>query len=374
MRTRRFLLSLAAPVTAIVFSVLVASLVLLAVGLDPWFTFSEMGQFAASVPSVISIINRAVPLFVSGLAVAIGFKMGLFNIGVEGQYLIAALVAAWVGAQFSLPPVLHVTAIILTGAIVGSMWAGIAGALKVTRGVSEVISTIMLNFIAIGLTAWLLASFLRERVEGDLNIKTPLIPETGWLPGLNVVFERLGFAVPGGSELQGFLLVAILLGIGYYVLVWKTRFGFELRASGLNPGAARMAGVKPGRMVMYTMLISGALAGLVAMGPLLGFFHQYTSTFPIQLGFTGIAVALLGRNHPVGIAFGALLFGFMDRSAQILDLRGVPKEIVVIIQGIVVLAVVVAYEVVTRVIQAQQVKAAAEAMEAGDDQLAEATA
>ncbi len=120
-------------------------------------------------------------------------------------------------------------------------------------------------------------------------------------------------------------------------------------------------------MILRAMLISGGFAGLVGMSPLLGFFHQYTGTFPTQLGFNGIAVALLGRNHPAGMAFGALLFGFLERSSQILDLRGIPKEIVTIVQGVVVLAVVVAYEVVNRIAQRRTVAAAARAAEDGSE-------
>jgi simple sugar transport system permease protein len=146
--------------------------------------------------------------------------------------------------------------------------------------------------------------------------------------------------------------------------VTRSRFGFDLRASGINAPAARASGVDPNKMIVRTMVISGAIAGLVGMERVLGFFHQYTSDFPRFLGFNGIAVALLGRNHPVGMALGALLFGFMDRAALILDLKGVPREIVTIIQGTVVLSVVIAYEVVTRMLERRAVKAAALATEA----------
>lgn len=360
---RKVLLSFVAAVVAIAFAVLVAALFLLAVGVDPIFAMGEMWAYAQQPASVVSILNRATPLFVSAMAVAIGFKMNLFNIGVEGQYLLAAVIAAWVGAQFSVWGPLHVLAIMLVASLVGASYAGIAGYLKVKRGVHEVISTIMLNFIAIGLTSWLLTNYLRERVPGDLLIKTPEIPETGRVPGANWLIELFGMDAPRASEVQGFILVAAVLGLIYYVLVWRTRFGFELRASGISASAARFSGVNASSMTLRAMLLSGAFAGLVGMGPLLGFFHQYTGTFPTQLGFTGIAVALVGRNHPVGMALGALLFGFLDRASQILDLRGIPKEIVVIVQGVVVLAVVVAYEVVSRIAERRAVQAAARATE-----------
>jgi len=157
----------------------------------------------------------------------------------------------------------------------------------------------------------------------------------------------------------------VIVGVAYYVLVWKTRFGYDLRASGLNPDAAQASGVDPRSMVIKTMLLSGAVAGLTGMMYLLSFFHSYSLDFPTGLGYTGIAVALVGRNNPVGIAIGALLFGFLERSAQILDLNNIPKEIFYIMEGIIILTVVVAYEVVRRLVEAQETKAAAERAKAG---------
>jgi general nucleoside transport system permease protein len=254
-----------------------------------------------------------------------------------------------------LPAPLHVALIIATAMAVGAGWAGIAGALKVTRGVHEVISTIMLNFIGTGLGAYLLAVYFREPPQpGELVIKTPDIPTSGRMPSLNPVLEALGVNVPGGSDLQGFLVLAVVAGVVFYVLVWQSRFGYDLRVSGVSLTAAAASGVNPKRMILMTMLLSGAIAGLVGMPMLLGFFHRYTIDFPIMLGFTGIAVALLGRNHPVGIVFAALLFGFLDRSSQILDFEAIPKEIVTIVQGVIILSVVVVYEVTQRLIERRQ--------------------
>jgi len=156
------------------------------------------------------------------------------------------------------------------------------------------------------------------------------------------------------------VVVAALVGIIYYVLVWRTRFGFDLRASGVNPDAARASGVNPRAMVLKTMLLSGAIAGLVGMMYLLSFFGEYTLDFPTGIGFTGIAVALVGRNHPVGMGLAAVLFGFLEVSAQILDLNGVPKEVIQIMEAIIILSVVIAYELVRRLIQSQDVRAAAQ--------------
>jgi simple sugar transport system permease protein len=356
-------LLLLGPVLAVGFSAAVSSLALVLSDNSPTLAFSEMWRFGTRLDSIISMLNRAVPLYVAALAVAIGFKMNLFNIGVEGQYRIAAVVAAAAGAAVDLPAPLHVLFIVVVAAAVGGLWGAIPGVLKVTRGVHEVISTIMLNTIATGIAAYLLANWLRDKSDpDDLIIKTKDIPASGWFPTLNSVLEAFGIDVAErapGSELAGFLVVAVLLGVGFYLLVWRTRFGFDLRASGVNPGAARASGVDPKRMVVQAMTLSGAIAGLVGISQLLGVFHRYTIDFPTGYGFTGIAVALLGRNHPVGMALGALLFGFMDRSAQILDLNAIPKEIVVIMQGVILLSVVIAYEIVHRLTQAAQVRSAA---------------
>ncbi len=354
---RRAGLVLVAPVLAIAFSLVLSSLFLLLADASPIEAYRSMWQYGTRSDSLVSTVNRAVPLFVSGLAVAVGMKMGLLNIGVEGQYRIAAVAAAAVGSAVVLPAPLHVTLVIVVAVLAGMAWMAVPAVLKVTRGVHEVISTIMMNAISIGLTAWLLSSFLDEKTsETDLELSTARIPASGQFPSLTPVLEWLGFDVRG-ADLYGFLLIAIALGIAYYVVIWRTRFGFDLRASGINPSAAQVSGVRPRPMVFTTLMISGGIAGLVGMSQLLGYFHRFTVDFPQQLGFTGIAVALLGRNNPIGIAVGALLFGFMDRSAQVLDLQGIPKEIVVIMQGVIVISVVVAYELVRRWREAQQQKA-----------------
>lgn len=351
-RWRVRLLWLLVPVSAIVLAVAVSSLVLLSIGESPIDAFRSMFRYGTQANSVASMINRAVPLFVAGLAVAIGFKMNLFNIGVEGQYRIATLLAAAAGAAVTLPAPLHIAFIMLVGMVVGAAWASIAGLLKVKRGVHEVVSTIMLNSIATGLVAYLLADHLRKPAAGsELLIATPQIPPSGQLGPLTQL---------GGEDLRSFLLLAIVLGVAVYVLIWRTRFGYDLRASGINPEAARVSGVDPNKMIMRTMLLSGAIAGLIGMSDLFGFFHAYTLDVPTGIGFDGIAVALVGLNHPVGIAIAALVFGWVDRAAQILDLQGVPKEVIIITKGVIIFSVVIAYEIVRRLVLSQEVKAAAE--------------
>ena len=157
------------------------------------------------------------------------------------------------------------------------------------------------------------------------------------MPTLNPILESIGLDPKAGTDLESFVIVAAVVGVVYYVLIWRTRFGYDLRASGINPIAAQASGVASNEMIVKGMVLSGMVAGLVGLPVLLGFSFNYNLDFPTGLGFAGITVALLGRNNPIGIAAGALLLGFLDRSAQILDLEGIPKEIVVIMEGVIVL-------------------------------------
>ena len=357
---RRFVLAVAAPIVAIVFSFGVSAIILAVSGNSPVDAYREMWTFGTSLESLITSLNRSLPLFLAGMAVAVGFKMGLFNIGVEGQYRLAVLTAAYVGAAVSLPAPLHVLLIVLVAMAVGGAWAGVVGLLKVARNVNEVVASIMLNFIAINLVAYLLTNYWQHE-DDTLQISTKQLPRSAQFPSLNPVLEWFGLEPKPGFELFGTLIPVILLGIGFWLLIWRTRFGFDLRATGANPFAARLSGVDPPTMVLRAMLLSGAVAGLIGLPALLGDFHQFDFDFPQQLGFTGIAVALLGRNHPIGIALAAFLFGWLDRAGQVLDLIGVPKEIVTIMQGIIVISVVIAYEVVGRVARATEARAAASA-------------
>ncbi len=349
---RRIGLSLFAPVLAVVVALVISSAVMAALQVNPLRVFQVMVDFgdtpSQQTTALVVILNRAVPLFLAGLAVSIAFRMGLFNIGVEGQYRLATILAAGAGAAVALPGPLHVLLIVVVAMVVAAVWAGIVAVLKVTRGVSEVISSIMLNVIALGIASYLLTGPLRGSPEGASIIATAEIPESGWMPSLNGIFGALGLATPP-RQLYGFLVVAAVVGVAVAVLLNRTRFGFDLRAAGLSPSAASASGVDARGMVVRTMLLSGAVAGLIGMPDLLGSTHSYTTDFTSGLGFLGIAVALLGRNKPLGIAFGALLFAFLDRSLVPLQIQDFPASVVTIIQGTIVLAVVVANELARRV-------------------------
>ena len=362
MTLRRITLALAAPVCAFAFSITLSSLVLLAVGTNPIEAWLEMISYGSRLETLIETGNRATQLYLAGIAVAIGFRMNLFNIGVEGQYVLAALLAAAVGGAVDLPPILHVALIMVVAMAVGSSFAGVAGYLKVSRGVHEVISTIMLNAVALGLTGFLLRSWLLDDADTTLNMGTPEIPPSGRFPNLNGVVEGLSREITRGRELWGFLLVAILVGVLFHLFLSRTRAGYDLRITGLNPFAAEASGVHPSSTVVRAMLLSGAVAGLIGLPEILGDAHKYDLNFTQGLGFAGIAVALIGRNHAVGVGIAAILFGWLDSAAPILDVVGdTPREIVSILQGVVVLSAVVAFEVVSRIRRAAEARDAAEA-------------
>ncbi|UGY95190.1 ABC transporter permease [Streptomyces gobiensis] len=335
--TERVLLAVAAPVLAIVGALAITSVIIAATGRDPFHAYSVMINFGTTPESQVWIINKAIPYYLSAAAVAIGFRMHLFNIGVDGQYRMAAFFAAVVGGALTLPGIIQIPVILITAMLVGAVWAGIAGYLKTTRGVSEVISTIMLNSIG-GL---IIAYFLREgrlgEREGNL-VHTPDLPASSHF-----------FTIPTAVKpIWGTVVIAILVGIGYWFVINRTRFGFDLRAVGASETAAQASGVSVKRMVVTSMVLSGAVAGLVGMPTLLNESYNYGTDFPVGVGFTGIAIALLGRNHAVGMVLAALLWGFLERTGIRLEFEEFAQEIVGVMQGVIVLCVVIAYELVRR--------------------------
>ncbi|MER7402028.1 ABC transporter permease [Streptomyces sp. NPDC000070] len=332
----RVLLAVAGPVIALAVAFVLSAIVLVASGKSPVEPFALMFEQIGFSDIQVLVINQASMYYIAALAVAIGFRMNLFNIGVDGQYQLGAMLAAIVGAHVALPAALQVPLLLLTAVLTGAFWAGIAGVLKVTRGVSEVVATIMLNAIATSVIAYLWLPNVFGVKVGNNNT-TGEMHSSGWIPGI-------GMGAAG--EIYGLVLLAVLLGIGYWVVLNRTRFGFDLRASGASQTAAAASGVDPKRMVLSAMLISGGIAGLAGLPILLGDTHTYSLNFPTGIGFLGIGIALLGRNSPVGIAFAALLWAWLDKASPELDFHGYDKEIAVIMQGLIVLSVVVSYEAV----------------------------
>ncbi|MEU6771041.1 ABC transporter permease [Streptomyces sp. NPDC046759] len=349
----RLLLGIAAPVLAIVAALLVTTLVILATGKNPGDAFSDMVTYGFASDSQVYILNKATTYYLAGVSVAIGFRMNLFNIGVDGQYRLAAFFAAVLGGALTVPGWIAIPLILICAMATGALWAAIAGILKVTRGVSEVISTIMLNSIATAIIAYLLQpGKLAQLEQGGTVVSTKPLPSSSYFFSINTG--------PAG-ELWGFIFIAVAVGVAYWFVLGRTRFGFDLRTVGQSESAASASGVSVKKMIATSMIISGAVAGLIGMPTLLNDSYAYSNDFPVGIGFTGIAIALLGRNHPIGIALGALLWGFLERTTNHLEFQGYDKEILGVIQGVIVLCVVIAYEVVRRYgLKRQQQKVGAE--------------
>lgn len=338
---RRLLLGVAAPVGALIFALIITTVVLLVTGHNPGQAYNAMIHAFDRGRVVVGAINAATTYYLAAVAVAVGFKMNLFNIGVDGQYRLAAMLSAAVaGAGFmsSLPGFLRVIITILVAMLVGAAWSGLAAFLKVTRGVSEVISTIMLNAIATFLIAYLLNPARLAVLQGN-NVGTKKITDGGQVPTITL----------SGTPFYTLIVLALVVGVAYALVLSRTVFGFSIKATGMSESAAVASGISVRKMIVSAMLISGAVAGLVGMPELLnGTAGSYSLNFPTGIGFTGIAIALLGRNHPLGMVFSALLWAALDSSSNALQGVQVPKELVTIMQGVIVLSVVVAYELVRR--------------------------
>ena len=324
--------AIAVPVIAIAAALLAGAVFIAAIGQSPAVVYGILlrGTFG-NFYGLGQVLFKATPLIFTGLSVALAFKAGLFNIGAEGQLYIGAFAVAWVGFTFSsLPGFVLVPLCILAGALGGALWGVIPGYLKARFGTHEVINTIMLNFIAMALTGYLVTYvyFVPETVH------TQRIAAQAQIPRLEEFWP-----VFRGSPVNFSLFLALGIAIVVYLFLWKTKFGFELRAMGLNPWAAEYGGISVRSGVITAMTLSGALAGLVGVDSVMGYKHYYEAGFSSGTGFMGIAVALLGRNHPLGVVLAALLFGALSYGGLVINAI-VPKELVDILQAIVILVVI----------------------------------
>jgi len=281
---------------------------------------------AALRPISETLVN-ATPLILAGLAVALSFRVGLFNIGAQGQIILGAIFAAWVGFTLHLPIVLHVIVAVLGGLLGGAVWGGLVGWLKARTGAHEVITTIMLNYVAVNLLGYLLTVSWFQRQPATQAISTS-VDDSARLPHL------LG----SGLRVHAGLLLAIAAAIGVWWLFERSRLGFRLRAVGANPNAARTAGMAVGRLQIVSMALAGGLAGLAGASQVLGVTGSVAGSVAGDIGFDAITVALLGRNNPYGVIAAGLLFGGMRAGAvQMQSVTGVPVDLVGVLQAMVVL-------------------------------------
>ena len=339
-----------AVVAAVAFTGLVGSAIILAYGESPLFVYATLWQFSTSRASdVARVLEQATPLIFSALAVAVAFKAGMFNIGVEGQYIVGMMTATMAAVWLDLPAALHLPLVVLA-AMAGSMtWAFVPAILKVKTGAHEVVTTIMMNGIAISLVAWALLNPLRTGDTGLVDLRSDRFPESAIIPPLAPALG-LEDQIPGSAHLTWLFPLALLACAAVWFLLFRTRLGYEARAVGSSPGSAEAGGISIGATQLKVFLISGALAGFVGLNYLLGDAGFLGVNYETTLGFTGIAVAFLGRNHPVGIILSALLFGILFRGEDgVAVATDLPREITVILEGLLILSVVVAYEIARRV-------------------------
>lgn len=318
------------PLLAVIVAMLAASLTALAIGKSPWLCFVALWQGAAGTSSNLSnTLIKSTPLFLTGLAVAIAFKAGLFNIGGEGQLYIGAITAAYLGSLFpALSSWLYIPLILIASLLAGAVWGMIAGWLKSSRGVHEVISTIMLNYIAIHLTDYLANGPLSS---GPYSSKTKDIAAAAQL---GVIWD-----LPTAPLSWGFPLVVVVC-ILFYVFFKKSIAGYQLRVFGSNPSAAEYGGIKKSVQILTAMGLSGACAGLAGALIVLGQQHTFYAQFSPGYGFDGIAVALLAGNQALGIIPASIFFGGLRSADRWMQLKvGMPKELVFIIQGTAILFV-----------------------------------
>jgi simple sugar transport system permease protein len=302
-------------------------------------------QINLAVSPFFESLVQSTPYILAGLAVALGFRVGLFNIGAEGQIFIGALAAVWAGTHIhGLPAIIHAPLALFIGGLGGAIWGFIPGWLKAKTGAHEVINTIMMNYIAFRLSEYLLGGFLKD--PNKPHPISPPVEPAAWLPRL----------FPSPNRFHVGFFVALLLAYLVYVLLFKTTWGFQLRTVGLNPNAAKYAGMNIVRNTVVAMSLSGALAGLAGANEVLGVNRVLGVAFSSGYGFDSIALALLGNNHPLGVVLAALLFGFLRNGALRMQLTaGIPIDIISIMQAA-ILALIAAPAIVRSIYRLKEPK------------------
>ncbi len=327
------------PLINLAVAFLVSGLVVLFVGENPFEAARLLIRGSLGYGEGIGFtLFHATNFIFTGLAVAIAFHCGLFNIGGEGQAYIGGLGTAVVCLSLDryVPWWITFPLAILASAAFGALWALIPAWLQARRGSHVVITTIMFNFIAASLMVWLLVGWLKP--QGSMAPQTRTFEAGGQIPRLDWLFDWFGMSV-GGAPVNLTFLVALVAAFVVWVVVWRTRFGFELRTMGTNPTAASYAGIPHTKTIVITMLISGALAGMMALNPVMGEQSRVELDFVSGAGFVGIAVALMGRSHPIGIVIAAVLFGMLYQGGAELafDMPNISRDMIIVIQGLVIL-------------------------------------
>ena len=327
------------PLFNLALALLVCGVVVLVIGLDPLQVLALLvrGAFGSRI-GVSYTLYYATTFVFTGLAVAVAFHGGLFNIGGEGQAMLGGIGTALVALAFAdqWPAWLVLPMMVLAAAFFGMAWAAVPAALQAWRGSHVVITTIMFNFIASALLSWLLINVLKE--PGNMTVESKSFGPGAHVPALHEMLASLGIEWPR-SPLNLSVLLAAASALLVYLLVWRTRPGYMLRAVGFAPEAARYAGIRPRAQIMFSMALSGALAGLVGINEVAGTHGRLLLDYVVGAGFAGIAVSLIGRNHPVGIVLASLLFGALYQGGAELafEIAGFSRDMVFTLQGLIVL-------------------------------------
>lgn len=336
------------PALALVLALVIGAVIIMVTDVDAWRSMGEdppgaigdmvrgvgiayrelfIGAFG-SIRAISETLFTATPLVLAGLAVAVGFRTGLFNIGARGQMFIGGLLAVWVGLHIDLPVVLHISLAIVAAIIGGGIWGGIAGLLKARTGAHEVITTIMLNFVAAFFVLWALKTAIFQAEGSNLPQSAPIL-ESARLPPIFGAQYRVNIG----------LLLAIAAVFFVHWLLFRSTIGFEFRAAGFSPTASQYAGMNVAFLFTAVMFLSGALSGIAGATMTLGLPpYTVTSNFPGTIGFDAIALALLGRSHPYGVAWSGLLFGALIAGGRTMQAAaGVSVDLVIVMQALIII-------------------------------------
>ena len=326
------------PLISIFLALILSGLVIAAIGEDPFASLAIMidGAFGSAYNFGYTLYYATNFIF-TGLAVAVAFHARLFNIGAEGQATIGGLGLALVCLYIPWPHwTIAILAAIIASAAFGAAWAAIPAYLQVRRGSHIVITTIMFNFIAFALMNYLLVNVINQ--QGSMDTATARFPEATHLPSLATILGLVGIPFSRGAPANIALLWALVMAFAVWLLIWRTRLGYELRAFGFRESAAIYAGISPFKITMVVMLISGGLAGMMAVNNVMGEAERLVLNAVENAGFIGIAVALMGRSHPLGVVLAAVLFGALVQGGQVLNQdTAIPVQLVTVIQALVIM-------------------------------------
>ena len=315
------------PLIALILSLGISCLIVSLLGKSPLLFLQLLwkGSFGTGANFALTLI-KTTPLIFTGLSVALGFRGGLFNIGAEGQLYMGGITAAYLGYSLSgLPPSLHISLSLIGGFFMGALWGFIPGWLKAKRRVHEVINTIMLNYIAIYLTTALVRGPLSS---GEYTLRTKQIAKTAFL---GTLWQK------GANELSWGIILALLFCFALYFFLFRTIWGYEIRAVAFNPEAAQRSGISPAKNIMLTLSLCGGLAGIGGAIEVSGLHHCFYGQFSPGYGYDGIAVALLAKNHPLVVILTAIFIGALRTADRLLQVEGgIPKDIIIIIQALII--------------------------------------